>query len=177
MAKLRGAGSTILQSAKDAAGRTTAIVREHSPSPGQFDQAKSHAGEVLKSAGKSVCDLGQEIVQSKPFRDGAKGAVVGATVTLPLPLVGPLFGAAVGAVVAVYFGQQGRSGSDEVLLPAEGSESYVRLRELDDLRRRKILSKEQFEQEVKAVLDSCPPAIVVAETGTPKADQPAAGAS
>ena len=155
LGKVRQFAASASKSVRDAAAKTTDAVKRHAPSAEQWNEAKELVVDTAKTAAGHVQDLVNEIVESKPFRDGAKGALVGATVAVPLPLVGPLFGGAVGAVIAVYFGQQGKNGSDKVLVPAEGSELYIRLLELDDLRKRKTLTREQFEEQVREVLRSC----------------------
>jgi hypothetical protein len=151
--KLRAATDSARQSVKGGAEKSLAFVKQHSPTSDQLRAAKERTTDAAKSVGEGIKDLAAEVMESKPFRDGAKGALVGATIAVPLPLVGPLFGGVLGAAVAVYFGQRaGAGGSQEVEVPAEGSPVYTRLREFDDLRRRGILTRKQFEEQVHAVL-------------------------
>lgn len=152
--RVKNASSKVIESAKSAVHQAAETLREHGPSTEQLRDAKDRSLEVVKSAGDMAKELVQEIVESKPFKDAAKGAIVGAVVAVPVPLVGPLFGGTVGALAALYFGQRAGGDSATVLVPAEGSEPYKLLRELEDLRRRKVLSRDQFEEQVRKVLDT-----------------------
>lgn len=133
------------------------VLEEHAPTTEQLRSAAERAKDAVQGLGVQALELGRDVWESKAGKDAAKGALVGGVVAVPIPVVGPMFGALVGAVVAVYFGQKGAAPDDTVHVPAEGSEMYRRLRELDDLRRRKIISRADFETQVRAILDATAP--------------------
>jgi hypothetical protein len=152
--KTREFMESTIDSAKVRSGKALSAIKQHVPTE-RLRGFKQGALDVGSSAAGMVKELLEEIVESKAFRDGAKGAMVGAVAAVPLPVIGPLFGGVFGAAVAMYFGQKSSGSSSEVVeVPAKGSETYVLLRELDDLRKRKILTRKQFEEAVRQVLDA-----------------------
>ncbi|MBC5768680.1 hypothetical protein [Ramlibacter albus] len=168
MKKVAAAAS---DSATDVASWTKDLVLQHAPSPEELQAVKSRTLELAKNAGERLRELGSELADSKIGKDAAKGALVGGVIAVPVPLIGPIFGAAVGAIAGIYLGQLGGSESARLPMPAEGSDMYKRLLELEALREQKIISREQFESQVQRILDECSQAAMASSKG----DQPATG--
>lgn len=143
-----------------AASKTTEFYKTHKPTEQELEQAKALAFKAGKTVADEAVALGKEVVQSKTFKDAAKGAGVGAVAAIPIPLIGPAVGAVIGAGAGVYLGRGAPASApnslptnppaypsamvvDVVAEPAR--DLYAELLKLDELRQKGLLTDQEFE--------------------------------
>lgn len=147
----------------DAKGRTFELIERYRPSDETLDGLKKAAVKGAKELTVAVAALAKELVESKPFKDAAKGAGAGAVIAVPVPLVGPMLGALIGAGVGVYIGhrwdgdstnQNGSSPTVIEVLATPIQDLGESLRSLNALRAEGLLTDAEFEALKQKLLGS-----------------------
>jgi Short C-terminal domain len=157
------AGKTVTS----AANKTADFVQSHKPSEEDLEHAKALAVKAGKAVADQTVALGKEVMQSKTFKDAAKGAGVGALAAIPIPVIGPAVGAVIGASAGVYIGRNMPQPSRQQALPlapepqnlayidvvAEPPKDlYVELLKLDELRQKGLLTSDEFETQKQKLI-------------------------
>ncbi len=152
-----------------AASKTTEFVQAHKPTDEDMEKAKSMALRAGKAVVDEAASIGKEMVESKMFRDAAKGAGVGAVVGVPLPIIGPGIGAIIGAGVGAYVGVKlgNADGPPQLsqtpprpeqtvieVLAAPPRDLHAELLKLDELRQKGLLTNDEFDTQKKKLLSS-----------------------
>ena len=110
--------------------------------------------KVAKIAGSEAVKLGKKTAQSGIAKDAASAAAVGAVMGVPVPLIGPIAGATVGASLGVYKNITRKESSDTATPDKEAKvDVYSEMLKLDDLRKREIISAEEFSIMKKSLLN------------------------
>ena len=156
--------SELVSSAKNAAE----IVSKNISSAIEHEDSQAAIAWVKKTAVKTANEastIGKEAAQSDMAKDAAAGAAVGAAIAIPIPLIGPIGGAVVGGAIGVY---KNITKSKTVTLESADSklnlfqpdektmdthDVYDQLIKFDDLRKKGIITDEEFEQKKKRLLD------------------------
>lgn len=131
---------------------TDAVVKvaEHPKTKAAADWAKDAASDATTEAISQV----REVSKSLVAKHAATGAAIGAVVAVPVPIVGPIFGAIVGggigAVVGVKRALQSAPASPNE--PSVPFDFHKEMTELDDLRKKGILTQKEFDQRKRMLL-------------------------
>jgi hypothetical protein len=146
---------------KDLAEKATGAISSTAASVGDFVTGKDAqvAAEWVKQTASTVGDeavrMGTGVIQSDLVQD-AKGALLGAVVAVPLPIIGPAIGASIGASVGVYKNLTKPEQPLNILSPSPKNQTdfYQEMLNLDDLKQKGILSEDEFVIMKKRFLDN-----------------------
>ena len=145
------------------------LMHECTPDAQGLEQTRAWARRAASSTAAQAVELGRQALASDFAKDAAKGAAIGAVAAVPVPLVGPMVGAIVGAGIGAFANltrlkppaQQALAAIAPPLeavtvieMVASPKDLYARLRELDDLRQKGILTQQEFDAQKIRVLGS-----------------------
>ncbi len=135
----------------------TAILVGDLNGDGKVDQedAKIAAEWAKKNAnalGEDAVKLGKEAMRSGMVKDAAAGAVVGAGIAIPVPVIGPLAGAAIGAGLGMYKNIIRKDSNTPRTIEAP-KDVHGEILKFDDLREKGIISDSEFEIQKKKLLE------------------------
>ena len=143
------------------------LIHKCTPDAQGMAQAKAWVKEAASGTAAQAARLSREALASDFARDAAKGAAIGAGVSVPVPLVGPAVGAIFGAGIGAFANltrskppvQQAlaaiappREAMTVIDMVTPPNDLYARLLELDDLRKKGILTQQEFDAQKTRVL-------------------------
>lgn len=151
--RLEGVAAFIKDKAEKATQSVNAFV--------ESDDAKAAVAwtkNAVSIAADEAVELGKRAAHSELAKDAATGAGIGAVAAIPIPIIGPAIGAVVGAGAGVFlnFRKNASPKSDSSNKDAAGIAPNMdldkRLTELDNLLKKGILSRKEFDAEKKKAL-------------------------
>ena len=128
---------------------------------GDFDQDDIKIlTEKSVNAGKAVVDKSTELIRdaakSTLAKDVAAGAAVGAAVAIPVPVIGPVAGSVTGAGLGAYKNMTGKGTPNhqpEHVKQEANKDIYSDILKLGDLKEKGLITKEEFEEQKRKLLD------------------------
>ncbi|MGB3293086.1 MAG: hypothetical protein WBB01_08875 [Phormidesmis sp.] len=108
------------------------------------------------SASSEAARFCKEAAQSDLAKDAGAGAAVGAVMAVPVPIVGPVIGATAGATLGIYKNLT-RNEQPSVAFTADQNKQvdlYSEMLKIEDLRKRGIISDDEFSSMKRNLLSS-----------------------